>query len=170
MLIDIAVPRDIDPAVKDLENVYLYDIDALQGVVDSGLEKRQAAAAEAEQLIDHAVEDFQRWRRSAAIGPTMSELTEASHQIGRTEVERFRRRLGRLDDDQEQALKELSRGIVKKLLHHPIRHIRNDAGLPGGFTTERVRELFGLEEYERDEKKDEESQGPSHVLECGRET
>jgi glutamyl-tRNA reductase len=170
LLIDIAVPRDIDPAVKDLNNVYLYDIDALQSVVDSGLEKRQAAAAEAEELIEQAVEDFQRWRRSAAIGPTIAELTDACHRIGRTEIERFRRRLGRLDDDQEQALRELSRGIVKKLLHHPIRQIRNDAGLPGGFTTERVRELFGLEEGSPDEAESEDSKGPSHALDGGRES
>ncbi|MBZ5639426.1 MAG: glutamyl-tRNA reductase, partial [Acidobacteriia bacterium] len=131
-LIDIAVPRDVAPDVNDLDNVYVYDIDDLQGVVDSNLEERRREAELAATMIEGEVESFARWRQSLDLAPTITALRERLHGIGRSEIERFRRKLGALSDEQRQAVEELTRGVVQKILHHPIRHLKGCASEGSG--------------------------------------
>jgi len=126
-LIDIAVPRDVAPEVNDLDNVYLYDIDDLQGVVDSNLEERRRQAEVAATMIEGEVEAFSRWRQSIELAPTITALRERLHGIGRSEIERFRRRLGALSPEQRRAVEELTRGVIQKILHYPIRHLKGCA-------------------------------------------
>ncbi|MCP3982373.1 MAG: glutamyl-tRNA reductase [bacterium] len=124
-LIDIAVPRDIDQAINELDNVYVYDIDALQEVVDANLGGRRAEAEKAERILSREVESFERWRQTQAVAPVIVALRESMGEIGRNELVRFRRKLGPLSETQERALEELLRGVVQKLLHRPIRYLRS---------------------------------------------
>lgn len=169
LIVDIGVPRDVHPDVNALDNVYLYDIDALQSVVDRGLEERRRAAQEAETRIDRAVEGWERWVRSNEMAPTIAALSDAWHRIARAELERHRRRLGPLDPEQEQAVRELARGLVKKLLHHPIHALRTDSELAPTWDAERLKRLFGLERGEARSEDDETSIGPSHALDGGKD-
>ncbi len=126
-LIDIAVPRDVAPEVNDLDNVYLYDIDDLQGVVDQNLDERRRQAEVAAGMIEGEVDSFCRWRQSLDLGPTIAALRERLHGIGKSEIERFRRRLGALTPEQQQVVEELTRSVIQKVLHHPIRHLKGCA-------------------------------------------
>jgi glutamyl-tRNA reductase len=126
-LIDIAVPRDVAPDVNDLDNVYLYDIDDLQGVVDSNIEERRRQAGLAAAMIEGEVASFARWRQSLDLAPTITALRDRLHGIGKAEIERFRRRLGTLSTDQRQAVEDLTRAVVQKILHNPIRHLKGCA-------------------------------------------
>jgi glutamyl-tRNA reductase len=131
-LIDIAVPRDVAPDVNDLDNVYVYDIDDLQGVVDANLEERRREAGLAAAMIENEVDSFARWRQSLDLAPTITALRERLHGIGKAEIERFRRKLGPLSDEQRQTVEELTRAVVQKILHHPIRHLKGSASEGGG--------------------------------------
>jgi len=123
-LIDIAVPRDVDPAVNELENVYLYDIDELQGVVDSSLEERKAAADKAGAMLETEVKGFDFWRQTLTIAPTIAAMSDRLHDVGRAEIERFKRRMQGMTPEQEKAVEELVRGVVQKILHPAIRTLK----------------------------------------------
>jgi glutamyl-tRNA reductase len=124
-LIDIAVPRDIEPAANELDNVYLYDIDGLQGVVDLNLGERKRAAERGEKMIGDESELFERWRRSRQMAPMIVSLRDQLLGIGENEVDRFKRKLGPLQPYQEKAVEELIGAIIRKILHKPIRHLRD---------------------------------------------
>jgi len=126
-LIDLAVPRDVEPEVNALGNVYLYDIDDLQGVVETNLEERKREAEKAAGLIDREVDLFERWRQSLEVAPTIQALRDALHDLRKKELERFRRRIGPLPPKQEDALDALTHAIVQKILHLPIRHLKRSA-------------------------------------------
>ena len=179
-LIDIAVPRDVDPRANDLDNVYLYDIDGLQGVVDANMEERQSAAERASHMIVGEVDAFERWRLSQRVSPIIVSLRDALHEVGQHEIERFRRKLGDMDPSQEQAVEELTRAVIQKILHRPIRRLRSS--VERGDTNECAelyREIFGLEptvtprpgeneEPEGDGRDDESRPGPQRLLRGGR--
>jgi len=175
-LIDIAVPRDIDPRANDLDNVYLYDIDGLQGVVDHNLEERQAAAERAGEMIADEVIAFDRWRQAQKMTPVIVSLRESLMEVGRHEIERFRNKLGPLDAGQEQAVEQLTRAIVQKILHRPIRHLRGS--IDRGDTMECAalyRQIFGIDPApsrqrarEEDRSDEQPGSGPQRVLRGGR--
>jgi len=146
-LIDIAVPRDIDPRANELNNVYLYDIDALQGVIQSNLEERRQAAERAKSMIGDEVASFDRWVQSQEVTPLIVSLRETLLGVGEHELDRLRAKLGQLDDKQQRAVEELTRAIIQKILHRPIRRLR--ASVDRGDTlecTSLYREIFGMEE------------------------
>jgi glutamyl-tRNA reductase len=124
-LIDIAVPRDIEPAVNELDNVYLYDIDGLQGVVELNIGERKQAAERGEMMIGDEADLFERWRRSRQMAPMIVSLREQLLGIGDHELDRFKRKLGPLQPYQERAVEELISAIIRKILHRPIRHLRD---------------------------------------------
>ena len=145
-LIDIAVPRDIDPAVNRLDNVYLFDIDGLQSVVDSSLEERRAAAARADGLIADEVAAFDRWQQSRMVGPIVTALRERLTGIARSEISRMRGQFGELDVRQERAVEELTRSLIGKILHRPIRHLKAAAERgEADHVNELFRELFDID-------------------------
>jgi glutamyl-tRNA reductase len=123
-IVDIAVPRDVDPAVNELDNVYLYDIDELQSVVDSSLEERKAAAEKASTMLESEVKGFDFWRQTLTIAPTIAAMSEHLHEVGRGEIERFRRRMQGLSPEQEKVVEELVRAVVRKILHPAIRTLK----------------------------------------------
>jgi glutamyl-tRNA reductase len=169
-LIDIAVPRDIEPAVHSLENVYLYDIDALEGVVDDNLGERRRAAELAQRLIDGEVEVFQRWRKSREVAPLIAALRDEFFATSERELERFRSRLGPLTETQEQAVRELTRAMTRKFLDRPTRYLRDcaDSG-----ESERIAamllEMFDLKPAPRDDGQKRPKSGPQRLLKGGRD-
>ncbi len=145
-VVDIAVPRDVDPRVNGIDNVYLYDLDDLQGVVRANLGGRMQEASVAESIVDREVESYLAWLRSLDVAPTIVELRRRLHAIGSKELARFRGRLGALAPEQSRVLEELTASLVNKLLHLPIRALKRAAvENGGGAPIHLVREIFGLE-------------------------
>jgi glutamyl-tRNA reductase len=145
--IDIAVPRDIDPDVNKVDNVYLYDIDDLQRVVDENLEERRREAVRAEEIIESEVESYRRWYLGLAAGPTIAALRELLHGLRESELDRFRGRFSGLAPDDLASVEEFARGLVNKILHRPSTELKRS--LSGHSTpgqVELVRRLFGLDE------------------------
>lgn len=146
-LIDIAVPRNIAPDVNDIENIFLYDIDDLQRVVDENLKGRMDQAAEADKIVSEEVERLEVWMRTRHVGPVIASLQEHLEQIRMGEIDRVRGKLGTLTPQQEQAIEMLTRGIVNKIAHGPISQIRKHAGHDNGaVVVEAIRNIFRLEE------------------------
>src|SRR5829696_5470902 len=129
--IDIAVPRDIDPVVQTIENVYLYDIDDLQAVVERNAEGRQEAAEEGEAMISPAVLEFTGWLSTLHVVPLIQELRDGAEQIRRHELARALRKMD-LSPEEQADVERMSHSLVNKLLHGPIQEIkaRAEAGSP----------------------------------------
>ncbi len=126
-LIDIAVPRNIDPAVNELEHAFLYDIDDLQRLTDLNLRARREVAQQAEGIVAEEVERLQAKLRERDLTPMIVNLQEQLEAIRVDVLGRYRNRLGPLTPEQEEALEALTRGIVNKIAHGPISEIRREA-------------------------------------------
>jgi glutamyl-tRNA reductase len=131
-LIDIAVPRNIDPAVNRLDNVFLYDIDDLERVVNSNRLERAKEAEQAEAIVAMEVDRMVSRLHAREVAPTIVSLQEQLEQIRAGELARMRAKLGALTPQQEEALETLTRGIVNKVAHGPISELRRSAGQPEG--------------------------------------
>lgn len=123
--IDIAVPRDIDPAIHQLSDVYLYDIDDLQSVANSNLKEREREAAAAQAIIDEDLERFLRWFESLAMVPTVKALRERFTAVGEQELERALARLQHLPGQDQLQVQKLVRAVVNKLLHVPSMRLKS---------------------------------------------
>jgi glutamyl-tRNA reductase len=146
-LIDIAVPRNIDPAINSIDNVFLYDIDDLQEVVHANLRERLKEAEHAEALVTEEVERMMARLKVAEVTPTIVSLQEQLEQIRAAEIEKVRRKFGPFTQQQEQALEALTRGIINKIAHGPISEIRRHAGQPEGeHVLAAIRKAFHLQE------------------------
>jgi glutamyl-tRNA reductase len=144
-LIDIAVPRDIDPEAAKLSGVFLYNLDDLKSVAEANLRERQKEAAAAEALVEREVNEFLEWRRSLEVVPVLVELRRRADEIRRAEVEKARKRLGPMTPEQEEALEAMTSAIVNKLLHAPTVHLKEIAS--NGHASEHmglIRKLLGL--------------------------
>lgn len=117
-MVDLAVPRDVEPEVAELDDVFLYTVDDLGRVAQEGESSRQAAVAQAEAIIDHKVQDFLHWLEHREAVPSIRALRDQAERARRHEMERALRRLSR-GDDPEQVLDHLSRALTNKLLHAP---------------------------------------------------
>ena len=131
-LIDLAVPRNIDPSVNDVANVFLYDIDDLQEVVNANLRERMKEAERAETLVSEEVERMMARLKVVEITPTIVGLQEQLEQIRSVEIEKARRRYGPFTPQQEEALEAATRAIINKVAHGPISELRVQAGKPDG--------------------------------------
>jgi glutamyl-tRNA reductase len=159
--IDIAVPRDIDPRVNEINNVYIYDIDDLQGVVRRNLEERRHEAVQAESIVTRETEHYLAWLRTQEVGPLIVELRHHLHEIGQRERERFGAKLGALDAGQKKALEDMTNSLINKILHHPIQAMKRAAAQDGGGgRLDFVRRVFGLLEVDPDPRP-ERSTAPS---------
>ncbi len=128
VLVDLAVPRDVEEEVAALDDVFLYTLDDLGAIVESGLEARQEAVVEAEAIIDSRVENFVQWVASRDLVPTIRALRDAAERMRRHELERALKLLGR-GEDPARALEALSHGLTNKLLHAPTQALNQ--GEPG---------------------------------------
>jgi glutamyl-tRNA reductase len=144
-LIDIAVPRNIDPAVNDVANVFLYDIDDLQKVVDNNLRGRMDEAAEADKIVMEEVERLEVWIRTREVVPLIVSLQAQLEKLRTSEIERMRGKFGQLTPQQEEALEALTRGLINKIAHGPIAELRKNAGDPKGMhVLDAIRKAFRL--------------------------
>jgi len=154
LLLDLAVPRDVDPAAGRLPNVFLHDLDALAGIVAQSLDQRRAEVPKVESIIEDEVARFMRWHRSLELKPTVTAFRSQFERIAQEELDRHK---ARFRPEDHPALESLTRGIVQKLLHRPTTRL-NRAGEDGGEGLRRidtVRELFGIEHgVEADEDRD----------------
>jgi glutamyl-tRNA reductase len=144
-LIDIAVPRNIEPSVNQLDNVFLYDIDDLQKVVDRNVQGRAKVAEEAEDIIAEEVQRMISRLKEREIAPMIVSLQEQLEQVRAGEIERMRSRLGNLTPQQEEAIQALTRGIINKIAHGPISELRKQATQPeGAHFASVIRRVFRL--------------------------
>lgn len=131
-LIDIAVPRNIDPAVNSIDNVFLYDIDDLQEVVAANLRERQKEAEHAEALVAEEVERMMARLHVAEVTPDIVQIQANFESIRAAEIDKVRRKYGPFTERQEEAIEVLTRAILNKVAHGPISELRNHAGKPEG--------------------------------------
>ncbi len=143
--IDIAVPRDIDPKVNDIDNVYVYDIDDLQGVIDLNREERRGQAQLAEHIIDEETIKFRRWMNSLNAVPTIVSLREKAETIRRNEIRKTFSQLPHLEEREREAIEILTQSILKKFLHDPIVFLKKKAqrGTQATFT-DFAQQIFNL--------------------------
>ena len=144
--IDIALPRDIDPAVNDLADVYLYNIDDLNGVVSQNLEERMREAERAEVIIAEEMDSFERWLESMDVVPTVAAMRAKAEAIRNAEMQRAIKRLGGLSEKELETVEKLSCAIVNKMLHGPTERLKQVAGEKDGYNyVESARYLYGLD-------------------------
>lgn len=129
-LIDIAVPRDIEATVGEIDGVYLYNLDDLQNVVAKNQSQRQGAVAAAQQIVEKHVTDFIAWHRQRELGPMINRLYARYHKIAQEEVARALNKLEAPSDAEKAHLEDLGRRIVNKLLHDPIHVLRSGEASP----------------------------------------
>jgi glutamyl-tRNA reductase len=145
--IDIAVPRDIDPAVNTLDNVYLYDIDDLQHVVEENRKTRARAAVLAETIIAREVEDVLQWFDEQQVVPAVIRLRRKAEAIRHQALEKLFSKLGPLSDGERRAIEAMSSSIINKLLHAPIVRLKQASQAKGGGQyLQALRDLFSLDE------------------------
>ncbi|NQT52373.1 glutamyl-tRNA reductase [bacterium] len=144
-LIDIAVPRDIEPAVDDLAGCYLYNIDDLQAVVADTQASREREVAGCLAVVDEECDQFMHWLGRLALVPTISELSERLHDLKQMELTALRSRLPDMSDRADAEIERMANRLVKKILHEPLRALRaaSTEDHPEGLLTAALR-LFGL--------------------------
>ncbi len=150
LFIDLAVPRDLDPAIHSLDGCYLYDIDDLEAIVSETLAGRRGEATRAEAIVAAEAEKFHAWHASLDVVPAIASLRAHAEEIREAELRKAEGVLGRLDDTQRRAVESMTAQIVNKLLHLPTVRMKQAAvSADGVIYAEAVRHLFGLGEDER---------------------
>ena len=150
LLIDLAVPRDLDPAIHELDDCYLYDIDDLEAIVAETLAGRRGEAERAEAIVAAEAEKFHEWQAALDVVPAIASLRARAEEIREAELRKAEGLLGRLDESQRRAVESITAQIVNKLLHLPtVRMKQAAAAADGVIYAEAVRHLFGLGEDER---------------------
>jgi glutamyl-tRNA reductase len=150
LLVDLAVPRDIDPALATLDGCFVYDIDDLEAVVAASLEGRRAEAHRAERIVAAEAARFREWQASLAVVPAIASLRAWAEAIRSAELERLEGRLGALADADRKLVETATAQIVNKLLHLPTVRLKEAAVTADGVIyADAVRHLFGLEDDER---------------------
>jgi glutamyl-tRNA reductase len=145
--IDIAVPRDIDPTVNEIDNAFLYDIDDLQQVIDSNLKGRLKEASRAEEIVDLEVQAFCTKMQSREVVPTIVQLRDTLEKLRRDEIERNRRHLKDLSPEQQAAIDQLTKSLVNKILHPPIEQLKQIAHDPQGpDIVDLIRKIFNVKQ------------------------
>lgn len=125
--IDIAVPRDVDSRVNEIDNVYVYDIDDLQGIIDLNREERLNQAKTAEHIIDEETIKFRNWMNSLSAVPTIVSVREKAETIRRNEIRKTFAQLPNLSDKEKETIEILTESIIKKFLHDPIVFLKKKA-------------------------------------------
>ncbi len=145
-LIDLSVPRNIDPAVAEIDGAYLYNVDDLQQVAEANLELRQEKARDAEQIVVREVEQFRKRLVAQDAVPTILELQQRLETIRAAELEKTLRKVGPMTAEQREAIEMLSSQLVNKILHYPILQLKEASDEPQERESLRrtIRKIFGL--------------------------
>ena len=145
LIVDVAVPRDVDPSASELAGITLLDMDDLRAFADAGIAERRSEVAAVEAMVSDEVERFVAVSTAREVAPLVATLHERAEAVRASEIERFGARLSELDERQREAIEALTRGIVAKLLHEPTIGLKEAAGTPRGERlAEAVRDLFDL--------------------------
>jgi glutamyl-tRNA reductase len=144
-LIDLGVPRNFDPRINDLRNVYLYDIDDLESVIGENREERGREAARAEEIVSEEIESFWRWFENLEVVPTIVGLRDKAARICRRELDRTFGALKHLGEDERKSIEAMAEAIVNKLLHEPIARLKR-VQRPDDESVILARRLFGLDD------------------------
>jgi len=143
--IDIAVPRDIEPSVNDIDNAYLYNVDDLQTVVDGNIKERRKEADKAEKIVEEEVGTFEKWIASLQVVPTIVQLRQSVDSMRAAELEKSLGRLSHLADKDREQVALLTQSIVNKILHSPLTVLKESSQTPeAGVYLEVTRKLFNL--------------------------
>ncbi len=143
--IDIAVPRDIEPSVNDIDNAYLYNVDDLQTVVDGNIKERRKEAEKAEGIVDQEVGTFEKWIASLQVVPTIVQLRQSVDAMRAAELEKSLGKLAHLADKDREQVALLTQSIVNKILHSPLTVLKESSQTPeAGVYLEVTRKLFNL--------------------------
>ena len=146
LIVDLAVPRDVDPSLGTIDGCFLYDVDALEGVVAATLDGRRSEAVHAERIVSEEAERFRAWRASLAVVPAIASLRAHAEEIRAAELARLE---GRLPEGDRDVVDTLTAQIVNKLLHLPTVRLKEAAVTADGLLyADVVRHLFGLDEEE----------------------
>lgn len=146
-IVDIAIPRDVEPAVGDLPNVFLYSIDDLQHLVTANYERRKAELPKADAIVEHEVDKFWRWYSGLRAVPFIKQLRERADAMRQSEVERTLSQLSHLSESDRDKVERLSLSLLKKFLHQPTAQIRAAAADGREYDVlETARFLFAMEE------------------------
>ncbi len=152
LLIDIAVPRDINPEISKVDNVYLYNIDDLQTVVNKNMDVREKEFKKCQDIINKEVENFMAWFEELKIGPAISQLRTHFHNIGEEELERLRPKLRNIAQDEWEHIVYSMQRTLNKILHKPARVGKEKAKNGGGYQyVETIKSLFGI--HHKDDSK-----------------
>ena len=144
--IDISVPRNIDPAVGKIPNVFVFDIDDLESVISSNIREREREAERAELIVESEIMQFQQALRALDIGPTIGALRQKLQDIAKLELTNQRKRLGALTPEQERAVEALLMSTVNKISHPLLSHMRRSFDASDSETIQAWRDIFGLED------------------------
>ncbi len=151
--IDIAVPRNIDPKVNKVSNVYLFDVDDLQGVVAANLKEREKEARYAEKIVMEELEGFCQWVSSLNVVPTIKSLRERFEEIRKLEIEKTLPGLKNVTDKEKKSLEAMTSAIINKILHHPVTHLKKEHdSVEGDLYIEATRKLFNLDDKDESSK------------------
>lgn len=151
-LIDIAVPRDVDPEINKLYNAYLYDIDDLQAVVETNMTERQKEAGKVHIMIEQDVDDFRKWMATLDVVPTITVLKQKAEKIKQNELKKAMSMLNGIDKSQVEIIDAMAQAIINKLLHQPIIKMKELASEKNhSISTDYVKELFGLDNADNGE-------------------
>ncbi|CAK8725750.1 glutamyl-tRNA reductase [Candidatus Electrothrix aarhusensis] len=146
--IDIAVPRDLDPEINTLENVYLYDIDDLHNVVEMNREQRDKEAVKAQRIVEEETLKFQRWLDGMEVTPTIVDLRAVAESICQAELAKTLPRLNGIGAQERKCIERMASSIVGKMLHHPMCYLKADHGcVDQSERIMQVRSLFQLNEH-----------------------
>jgi len=145
-ILDLAVPRDVDPSIAQLENVFLYDVDDLQTVAAQATARRRDEIPGAERIVEEEADLFWAWYGGLGVVPTIKELRQRLDHVRAAELERALRRFGHLSPDDRAQLEQFSQALLNKFLHEPTIALKSAAEEGRGYgLLEAVRRLFGLE-------------------------
>ncbi len=143
-IIDISVPRNIDPEINELDNVYLYNVDDLQGIVDSNLFERKKEAEKAERIIEEEIETFSKWLQSLDSVPTIIAIREKAEEIKKEELEKLMHKIPNISQKEKEAIEYMATAIVNKLIHPPTAALKEDSE-DRDILVAAIRKLYGMD-------------------------
>src|SRR3990167_7603106 len=129
--IDISVPRNIDPLINNIDNIYLYNVDDLQGVVEANLKERAKEAKEAESIINEELGNFHRWVKSLDVVPTIVALKKKFEEIRKGEMEKALSGMNNLQEKDKETIDAMTKKIINKVVHDPVTHLKKEADKVG---------------------------------------
>jgi len=145
-MIDIAVPRDIDPRVEELSNIYLYDIDDLKGVLDQNMKSRSESVKRAEEIVIGTEKVFQRWLNGLKVVPTIVKLKKRFEDIKDTEVKKALLKFEHMNERERRIIEALASGIISRILHNPLTNLKKESSTSlGALYMDSLQQLFELD-------------------------